>query len=177
MSKQHSMHPQVNDYAIITSKSDQRTKRNEIMRSTGKAGKDFEVFVSASINWFYGESDHNINVINDLLVIATQSKGYNVQRLASYLKRIIPHTLLDGGKDLTTRFDRKIEGRKYPKADKVAAFLTSNPSWSKTGKSKKAADYDQAKYINSVLAKIEKNGGNVIDFTNALLIASQTKAA
>ena len=171
------MYKAPNDYTLITSKGDQRSKRIELLQQTGKAGANFERFISASIVWFYGESDHNINVINDLLVIAENSHGYNVQRLASYLKRIIPHAYIEATNKRKAHFDTKPKGKKYPTNDKVLRFLALNPEWNKTGASKTAADYDETKHVASVIAKIAKNNGNVLDFANALIKAHADKIA
>ena len=170
--KQHMMNPQHNDYATIIDKADHKTKRNSLLQRTGEAGKDFEAFVVASIHWFYGASDYNINVINDLLRIAHQSRGYNVQRLSAYLKQVVPHKLVQSkDKKVVPAFDKK-ESR-YLKGHELNTFLSHNPVWSQYGAQKEASDYDVDAVVARLVKTLGKNNVTIADFTNKLLLASK----
>lgn len=146
------------DFSVITDKSDQKDKRNDLNQRLGQAGKDFEMFVVSSVYWFYGASDKNINVINDLLEIAHKSRGMNAARLAAYLKHVIPHKLTEAKttKDCP-KFGVKIKDTVYPVTAQWSEFLRRNPQWSKYGKVSKSTDFDLQKYLKGVVSTLKSH--------------------
>ena len=154
-------------FANIANKADQKQKRNELNYLLGTSGKKFDYFVDATIAWFYGDSDKNITVINDLLVIAHQSRGYNVQRLSAYLQVVIPHKL-QTVKNLKEcpKFLKKDKDLGYASESKWTSFCERN-IWSQYGKPQDMKDFNAEATVKQFIAKLIKNEADEALITQA----------
>lgn len=162
----------VSDYQTIENADDRKDKRNQLARTMATDAKKFNNFVKASVQFFYGESDNHINVINDLLRMATVARGMNAGRLASYLKKIVPHKLEESTKHgEAPKFGKKLDKKDYPNQDEVIAFLMDNPYWYQHGKVDKASSFDEVAYLKTVISKLKTNKVDLAKFAGEILAA------
>ncbi len=155
------------DYEKITGNNDRRHKRNQLNKVMGQSSKAFNLFVLASVDFFYHDGNRQINIINDLLKMAQQCRGMNAGRLAGYLKKVVPHNLKEAtshgeAPKFTTKSDQ------YLDFSDVQLFIAANPLWYKYGNVDKSTFYTDT-YLKAVVTKLKKENVNVKEFALSLL--------
>lgn len=130
------------NYKHITSNEDRKLKRNSLSQRMGSVSRDFNDFVKASILFFYQDGNKQINIINDVILIAHHSKGaVEEARLCDYLNQVIPHKL-DESEDEANCYGAKLQSKQYLTLEGLVAFLGKHGNWAKFRKPKKVEDFD-----------------------------------
>lgn len=162
-------------YAVfkhISSNTERVKARNFLFQVTGKSGKAFNYFVIASIDFFYRDGNKQINIVNDLLKIAHQSKGMNSQRLGAYLKQVVPHEMIESVSHKSPPvFGKRLKGKDYLSLEDVQSFIDANPEWCAFGRVAKTTDFDREKYLKAVVAHLKREGENVRAFATDILLS------
>ena len=164
-------------FSVIKNNDDRKAKRIELNKLMGTSSKAFNLFVLASIDFFYHDGNRQINIINDLLRMALQCRGMNDGRLAGYLKNVIPHEIHEK-RTMSKKLGKPIAespiafGKKekdYPEFSEVQSFISSNPTWYTYGKENTAKEFSTEKYLNSVVATLKKNKVDLGEFATLLI--------
>jgi len=115
---------------------------------------EFEEIVITAVQLYYGETNRNIQVINDVVDCGAVLKGIRLLALVDYLKQVIPHE--NKGKSGDYHFGRmdKELARSYDAS--WEEFLSSNPSWHEWKKEIDPAKFDVDTYVTSVIRKLNK---------------------
>lgn len=146
----------------FSSMEEWKKERDDLLMLTGQVGKRFNQFVRNTVRYFYFGGDHNVVLVNGLLLIAHQSKMANKQRLAAYLADCIPHKLHKGGqKDEAPRFGKREGEYDWPAVD---LFLRNNLEWNQYGKEPDPKQFQVSKYMDNVLKVLHKEKVNVKTF-------------
>lgn len=158
-----------------------KQERDFWLKATGQIGKRFNQFVRNSIRFFYENGNHNVVIVNGLLLIAHQSTMMNKQRLAAYLQACIPHELKDAGsKTKVPSFGKKIEGAQYD-FPAVVEFLSKHLEWNSYGKEPTPAQFSLEIVATNAAKAAVKNNINMTEFLEKMqekyLAAASTAAA
>lgn len=154
-----------------------KKERDEIAKEVGQAGRRFNEFVRKTVRYFYCGGNHQVALVNSLLLIAHNSKMANKQRLAAYLMQCIPHKLNDrASKDKAPSFGAKLPDSQYD-WPKVEQFLAVNLEWNKFGKEPDPRAYSLQLSAASAAKAALKNGVKLADLTGAIISAYADAAA
>jgi len=147
------------NYSVITSPEDYTKKLRSLSNRGGSVKTDFVAFITATVPYFWGEGNFQIDLINRLVKVAYDN-GYNGGHTLDYLRNVIPWST---GKDkenphrfLFTTKDKKNSLTQ----DDVMAFLASNPSpfELEKGGNTEPKDFDAEKRIVGFLKAAKKAG-------------------
>ena len=146
-------------FSTILNNYDRKAKRNELSKMGGQFSKAFNFFVLASIEFYYQAGNKQINIINDLFVIANHTKGMNASRLAAYLKSVVPHELAEGDnkKGIAPKFFGPKTGD-YLSYSEVCEFVTKHPQWALYGRNDKSTQFDELATVSTFVKVMLKNG-------------------
>ena len=177
-------------FTNITTTTEHKIARNELLKRGGQYKKDFADFAMASVKFFFNEGNHQINIINDLLAIAANGSAKDVGTMADWLAMMIPHKL-ERVKGQEVQFDTLKNtvsfrfGKKESKYDNVTSliFVNNNPKWYLYGKPAVSSVYDadeaQEKVIKylKVQAKLARKNGAPLLAASLEQAVSDTLAA
>jgi hypothetical protein len=147
------------NYSIVMDSKDWEKKANALAKRGSAFTKDFSSFVHASVVFFYGEGNRNVEIINGLVSIAYDSRGMNASHLIDYLANLIPHKVVkdkENGKRFL--FAGKKKGEEYDELGAMV-WLDANPVWTEWGGMDKAPKaWNPEAAIHALLVKAEKEG-------------------
>ena len=134
-------------------------KLKGIKRNGSRYLQEFLEIVPEGVHLYYGESNYNVSIVNELIDAANALKGLRVLALQDYLSNVIPHVL--GGRKEQFHF-----GAKDPNIDaKVMeagykAFLEKNPDWTLLNTEKPPKPISIEALIKSVQSRLNKGYKN-----------------
>ncbi len=148
-----------------------KNERNRLMKLTGQTGKEFNQFVKDSVVFFLTDANYSIQVINDLIKIAYQSKGMNHARLINYLDNLVPFERAKDEKGVLL-YTRKKKDSKFLDEFEARAWMISNKDWYQYGKELTPEAFNLHASLAKVLKLAIKNGKTIEDIqkeVNAVL--------
>lgn len=147
----------MSNYSIVTSDKDYTTKANALAKRGYGFAKDFSHFVAATVAYFHGGGNRNVELLNGLLSIAYDTRGMNAGHLADYLAVTVPHKMArDTEKKNRFVFTGKKKDATYPEALDVEAFLALNPNWAtwNGGAAKQPKDFNPIEATDRFIARM-----------------------
>jgi hypothetical protein len=153
-----------------------KNERNRLLKLTGQTGKEFNQFVKDSVIFFLTDANYSIQVINDLIKIAYQSKGMNHARLINYLDNLVPFERAKT-KDGILNYTRKKKDSVFKTEHEARAWMIQNKDWYQYGKEIVPEAFNLHTSLAKVLKLALKNGKTVEDIQKEVdLVLPEVKA-
>lgn len=135
-----------------------KDKFDSTLRSIKKRGSkvtsEFTSIVVTGVQLYYGETNRNIQVINDLVDCAQALKGLRTKALVEYLSQVIPHS--NGGTKGGHLFGKMDKDLKAKMDRTWTQFLLDNPVWHEYTDEKPPVPFDLVAFLKSIKGRIEK---------------------
>lgn len=163
------------NYSTITSNKDYVSKANQLAKRGHSFAADFAQFTVATLKFFHGEGNRNIELLNGLVSIAYDTKGMNAGKLMDWIAVTVPHKIVrDKEKAERFLFAGKKKDAEYPDATTVELFLLENDKWHKFegGASKTPKAYDAVADADRLIARLLEAGYD----TNNIVALIKTEA-
>lgn len=119
-----------------------------------KVTNEFTAIVREGINLYYGETNRNIQVINDLVDCANSLKGLRVKALVEYLSQVIPHA--NDGAKASHHFGKMQKEKKAAMDSTWKDFLVEYPEWHSYTVEKDPTPFDLTVFMKTIHQRIEK---------------------
>jgi len=119
-----------------------------------KITTEFSDIVITGIQLYYGETNRNIQVINDLIDCAAALKGLRVKGLVEYLSQTIPHTNL--GSAGAHQFGKIDKHLKHKMETTWKDFLVEHPHWHEFTEEKDPKPFDLIAFLKTIKKRIDK---------------------
>ena len=116
--------------------------------------KEFSSLVRTGVQLYWGETNHNIQVINDLIDCARALKGLRVLALVEYLNEVVPHS--NKGKKEQNHYGKMDASLKQKMTGTWDSFLINNPNWYEFTVEKNPQPFDFTKLLKTVESKLKK---------------------
>lgn len=125
------------------------------VRTRGKkVTEEFAGLVTAGVQLYWGETNHNIQVINDLVGCARELKGIRLLGLVEYLDQVVPHH--NSGKKDSYRYGKMDQEKKLKMHGTWEGFIEKHPNWHEYTVEKSPAPWDWSNFTKTVLNKMIK---------------------
>ena len=135
-------------------KADFDKKLSSVKKRGQKVGTEFRHLVTQGVMLYYGETNRNIQVINDLVDCANAIKGLRVKGLVEYLTKVIPHENL--GRKGDHHFGKMDKNLKDQMDSSWQSFLAENPNWDEFSEEKDPAPFSLEQFLKSVSRRLNK---------------------
>ena len=131
---------------------DKRIK--SLKKRGGKISEEFREIVREGIRLYYGETNRNIQVINDLVDTSRVIKGMRVKGLVEYLSQVIPH--VNGGQKDDFHFGKMDREAKASMDTTWEQFMEKYPNWDEFTEEKDPTPFELQRFLKTVFHKLEK---------------------
>lgn len=160
------------NFKLVSDKDDLKAKNIYLQKALATHGLEFEQHVTASLRFFYGDGNKQINIINGLLRIAFNSNMAGSDKLLAYFKEAIPHKCSRPKIGEAPTFGKKVDDAIYFTNDQLEAFITAVPRWHRMPKANKVKKvFNKRDYARTVAKQLLKNDVTSAEFANLLIDA------
>ena len=121
-----------------------------IKKRGAKVTNEFTSIVTTAVQLYYGETNRNIQVINDVMDCAKALKGIRVKALAEYFSKVIPHH-----KGADSLFGKMNQEAKSTMDNTWETFLIDNPVWHEFTVEKDVKPFDLIAFLKTIKNRID----------------------
>lgn len=130
---------------------------DKIIKTLKKDGEavttQFSSLVLTGVSLYWGESNNNIQVINDLIDCARVFKGLRVKAVVEYLNQTIPHA--NGGQKSDFHYGKLDKKARKAMEGTWEQFLNDNPDWDAFTIEKDPSPFNLLKFVGQVTKAIQ----------------------